>query len=160
MQDTTIEANKSLCRPLFLSLTAVIAGIIFIFNVLPKLSTLTLLEQIKSDGQLIVVTRNSPTTYYEDVDGPAGLEYEMAKMFADELGVELTLLIPETLNDLLNQISNNTAHIAAAGLTITNDRQKIFQFSMTTGQRGTRIAGKRAVLALATSSKGTHRHWM
>ncbi|MCK5395639.1 MAG: membrane-bound lytic murein transglycosylase MltF [Gammaproteobacteria bacterium] len=129
MQDTTIEANKSLCRPLFLSLTAVIAGIIFIFNVLPKLSTLTLLEQIKSDGQLIVVTRNSPTTYYEDVDGPAGLEYEMAKMFADELGVELTLLIPETLNDLLNQISNNTAHIAAAGLTITNDRQKIFQFS-------------------------------
>ena len=50
-------------------------------------------------------------------------------MFADELGVELTLLIPETLNDLLNQISDKTAHIAAAGLTITNDRQKIFQFS-------------------------------
>lgn len=76
-----------------------------------------------------MVTRNSPTTYYEDVDGPAGLEYEMAKMFADELDVELTLLIPETLNDLLNQISDNTAHIAAAGLTITNDRQKIFQFA-------------------------------
>ncbi len=50
-------------------------------------------------------------------------------MFADELGVELTLLIPETLNDLLNQVSDKTAHIAAAGLTITNDRQKIFQFS-------------------------------
>ena len=129
MKDSNIEARKSLCRPLFLSLTVVIATIIFVFNILPKFSTLTLLEQIKSDGQLVVVTRNSPTTYYEDVDGPAGLEYEMAKMFADELGVELTLLIPETLNDLLNQISDNTAHIAAAGLTITNDRQKIFQFA-------------------------------
>lgn len=76
-----------------------------------------------------MVTRNSPSTYYEDVDGPAGLEYEMAQMFADELGVELTLIIPETLNDLLNQISDKNAHIAAAGLTITNNRQKIFQFS-------------------------------
>jgi len=97
--------------------------------VLPKFSTLTLLEQIKSNGHLIVATRNSPTTYYEDIDGPAGLEYEMAKMFADEIGVELTLLIPDTLNELLQQIENNTAHIAAAGLTITNDRQKLFQFA-------------------------------
>jgi len=97
--------------------------------VLPKFSTLTLLEQIKSNGHLIVVTRNSPTTYYEDIDGPAGLEYEMAKMFADEIGVELTLLIPDTLNELLQQIENDTAHIAAAGLTITNDRQKLFQFA-------------------------------
>ena len=96
---------------------------------LPKFSTLTLLEQIKSNGHLIVATRNSPTTYYEDIDGPAGLEYEMAKMFADEIGVELTLLIPDTLNELLQQTENGTAHIAAAGLTITNERQKLFQFT-------------------------------
>ena len=99
-----------------------------IFNYLPKLNSPSLLEQIQSDGQLVVVTRNSPTTYYEDADGPAGLEYEMAKMFADEIGVELTLVIPESLNDLLSQISNNTAHIAAAGLTITKDRKKIYRF--------------------------------
>ena len=76
----------------------------------------------------MVVTRNSPTTYYEGADGPAGLEYEMAKMFADELGVELTLLIPESLNDLLEKIANKSIHIAAAGLTITEKRKKIFQF--------------------------------
>ena len=87
-----------------------------------------MLERIKNDGQLIVVTRNSPTTYYEDVDGPAGLEYEMAKMFAEELGVELTLVIPDTFDDLFEQISDNRVHIAAAGLTITKDREKIFQF--------------------------------
>jgi len=113
---------------LFLSLAVVIACIIFVFNYLPKLGSDSLLEQIKKDGQLIVVTRNSPTTYYEDVDGPAGLEYEMAKLFAEELGVELTLVIPETFDDLLEQISSNRVHIAAAGLTITKDREKIFQF--------------------------------
>ena len=113
---------------MFLSLAVVIACIIFVFNYLPKLGSDSLLELIKKDGQLIVITRNSPTTYYEDVDGPAGLEYEMAKMFAEELGVELTLVIPETFDDLLEQISSNRVHIAAAGLTITKDREKIFQF--------------------------------
>jgi len=52
----------------------------------------------------------------------------MAKMFADELDVELTLLVPDSLNDLLDSISNNTVHIAAAGLTITKAREKIFRF--------------------------------
>lgn len=87
-----------------------------------------MLEQIKNDGQLVVITRNSPTTYYEDADGPAGLEYEMAKMFADELGVELTLLVPDSLGDLLKQLSQNTVHIAAAGLTITEEREQLYQF--------------------------------
>lgn len=106
----------------------VITCIILIFNFAPKLNNQSLLAQIKADGQLVVITRNSPTTYYEETDGPAGLEYEMAKMFAEELGVELTLLIPESLNDLLNKITDNTAHIAAAGLTITKERKKHYRF--------------------------------
>lgn len=113
---------------MILSLAVVIASIIFVFNYLPKLGSLSLVEQIKNDGQLIVITRNSPTAYYEDVDGPAGLEYELAKMFAEELGVELTLLIPDSFENLLNQISDNMVHIAAAGLTITKDREKLYQF--------------------------------
>ncbi len=107
----------------------VIASIIFIFNYLPKITGPSLLEQIKKDGQLIVLTRNSPTTYYEDADGPAGLEYEMAKMFADSLGVKLTLLIPDSFDDLLKKIEDESAHIAAAGLTVTKNREKIYRFA-------------------------------
>ncbi len=99
-----------------------------VFNYLPKLNNLSLLEQIKKSGQLVVVTRNSPTTYYQRADRTTGLEYELANMFADELGVELTLIIPDSMNDLLNKLSNNTAHIAAAGLTITKEREKKFRF--------------------------------
>ena len=90
-----------------------------------------MLEKIKNDGQLVVITRNSPTTYFEDADGPAGLEYQLARMFADELGVSLTLLIPDSFDDLLKQIENNTIHIAAAGLTVTKEREKIFRFGPT-----------------------------
>ena len=49
-------------------------------------------------------------------------------MFADELGVNLTLLIPDSFDDLLDQISNNSIHIAAAGLTVTKEREKIYRF--------------------------------
>lgn len=87
-----------------------------------------MLEQIKQNGQLIVATRNSPTTYYEAADGSAGLEYELVKMFADELGVELTLVLPESFSDLLQLVSDNRVHLAAAGLTITKDREKNFNF--------------------------------
>ena len=105
-----------------------VASIIFVFNYLPKIASPSLVEQIKSDGQLLVLTRNSPTTYYEDADGPAGLEYELAKMFANSLGVKLTLLIPESFDDLLKKINDGSAHIAAAGLTVTKDREKIYRF--------------------------------
>ena len=113
---------------MFLSLAVVIASILFVFNYLPTLSNLSLLEQIKNNDQLVVVTRNSPTTYYESADGPTGLEYEMVKMFANELGVELTLVIPDSLSDLLDKISSNAIHIAAAGLTISKDREKKIPF--------------------------------
>lgn len=48
-------------------------------------------------------------------------------MFADELGVELTLIVPDSLDDLLQRLSENTVHIAA-GLTITKEREKKFRF--------------------------------
>ncbi|MBE9568934.1 MAG: membrane-bound lytic murein transglycosylase MltF [Proteobacteria bacterium] len=123
-----METKKSLCRPLFLSLAVVIASIVLVFKYFPKIQSLSLVDQIKQDGQLIVVTRNSPTTYYEGPDGPAGLEYEMAQMFADELGVKLTLLIPDSLGDLLKKTASGTVHIAAAGLTITEERDKLYRF--------------------------------
>jgi ABC-type amino acid transport substrate-binding protein len=55
------------------------------------------LEVVKRAGKLVVLTRNTPTTYYEGPDGPAGIEYDMAKGFADTLNVELEMVVPESL---------------------------------------------------------------
>ena len=76
-----------------------------------------------------MLTRNNPTTYYEGPEGPTGLEYDMAKLFADELGVSLTVVVPDTLSELLEGIKNGSAHIAAAGLTITDERKMDIRFS-------------------------------
>ena len=128
VQAIDISIRETFCKPLFLSLALVFGIIIFLFNGLPKLMTPTVLERVKQDGELIVYTRNSPATYYEGPDAPAGLEYDMAKMFADELGVKLTMIIPETLNDIREGVQDGTAHLAAAGLTVTEEREKLFRF--------------------------------
>ena len=46
----------------------------------------TTIERIQEDGVLRVVTRNSPTTYFQDRTGEAGFEYELARRLADRLG--------------------------------------------------------------------------
>ena len=82
-------------------------------------------------GTLRVVTRNGPTTYYEDRSGPTGFEYELASMFADYLGVELELIVHHSLDEIFTSLEDNSAHLAAAGLTVTPERLKRLNFSPT-----------------------------
>lgn len=86
------------------------------------------LEQVRHSGELIVITRNSPTTYYEGPDGLAGLEYDLARMFADDLGVRLRLVMPESFADILPMIEAGEAHLAAAGLTVTENASSRVRF--------------------------------
>ncbi len=87
-----------------------------------------LLQKIKNDGKLVIATRNSPTTYYITAVGPAGFEYDLAKLFADELGVELDVLKSDNLTGLLPMVTSRKAHFAAAGLTVTDKRKQQVQF--------------------------------
>ncbi|MDT8404679.1 membrane-bound lytic murein transglycosylase MltF [Sulfuriflexus sp.] len=88
-----------------------------------------LLERIKQDGVLYVATRNSATTYYEAADGKSGLEYDLASRFARELGVELKLITPSNLADIISMVSRGEVHFAAAGLTVTESRQHWVRFA-------------------------------
>ncbi len=87
------------------------------------------LEQIKYQGTLLVLTRQDPTTYYEGPNGFTGLEYDLITLFAKQLGVRVQFEIPDTFDHLLSQISEGKADIAAAGLTITEQRQLAMRFA-------------------------------
>jgi len=87
------------------------------------------LDRVKDEGVLKVLTRNSATTYYEGPHGPAGLEYDLVAGFAEYLGVKLKLETPETLSQVLHMIQAGEADIAAAGLTVTDERRALFNFS-------------------------------
>ncbi len=88
-----------------------------------------LLERIKQDGELVVITRNSATTYYEGREGIAGIEHDLVRMFARELGVRVRFVIPESFDQIIPMIKRREAHFAAAGLTVTKDRKVEVKFS-------------------------------
>ncbi len=87
-----------------------------------------LLEQIKRKGELLVLTRNSATTYYEDRDGMTGFEYDLVQMFARELGVKAKFIVPKKFNDMLPMLVRGEAHLAAAGITVTPNRKTMVRF--------------------------------
>ena len=88
----------------------------------------TLLEQIKQRGELRVVTRNSPSTFYLGADGPAGFEYDLASLFAAELGVNLNMFAADSFSQVLPTVRDGRADLAAAGLSITPVRKNAFWF--------------------------------
>jgi len=90
---------------------------------------LPLLDQIRLLGELRVVTRNAPTTYYYGANERHGIEYELARSFADHLGVRLSMRTVDQIEQIFPEISDRKSHIAAAGLTITEPRQEIITFS-------------------------------
>jgi membrane-bound lytic murein transglycosylase F len=86
------------------------------------------LEQIQTDGELHVAIRYGLTTYYEGPHGKAGIEYDLAKRFAEALGVQLHIKISDNVEDILHQVATHQVHFAAAGLTVTKPRQAIVRF--------------------------------
>lgn len=79
--------------------------------------------------ELVVLTRQSPTTYYLDADGvPAGFEYDLAAEFARRQGMELKVRVSDSVADLLTGVVEGRAHLAAAWLTVTSERSGRLRF--------------------------------
>ena len=87
------------------------------------------LDRIKAEGELVIVTRNSPTTYYEDKNSPTGFEYALAKRLADELEVELIMKPEFSLGAIFRKLRRNEVDLAAAGLTLTEKRAEKYPHS-------------------------------
>lgn len=88
----------------------------------------SLLEEVQALGELRVVTRNSPITWYVGPAGPEGPDYDLVQGFADRLGVRLKIIEAERFGDLLLEVENGRAHLAAAGLTVTVERSRRVDF--------------------------------
>lgn len=98
------------------------------------LRKLTHLERIKTLGVLRVVTRIAPTTYYKGPEGYTGLEYDLVQLFAARLGVTAKFVIPESFDQILYQLFEGKADIAAAGLTVTEKRSRRLRFTPAYGE--------------------------
>ena len=92
-------------------------------------SSPALLDQILSTGEFRVVTRDTPSSYVIDVNGPSGPEFDLVQAFADELGVALIIESVGSVSEIVPRLVSGRAHMAAAGLSITRSRQQFLNFS-------------------------------
>ncbi|CCN72041.1 Membrane-bound lytic murein transglycosylase F [Vibrio nigripulchritudo SFn27] len=85
------------------------------------------LEKVRERGTLRVGTLNNQLSYYIGPDGPTGLDFELAKRFADELGVKLEMKPAYRLAELFPALERGEIDMIAAGLSQTPDRLKLFR---------------------------------
>ena len=90
----------------------------------------TAVERAQEDGVLRVITRNSPTTYYQDRNGETGFEYELVQRFAESQGLKLEIETADSLDDLYARLNRpNGPQLAAAGLVESAGRSRAARFS-------------------------------
>lgn len=87
------------------------------------------LAAIKDRGQLVIATRNAPTSVYIDQYGNlAGPEHDLAAAFAKSLGVSARFLDVRSVKGMLAAVADGKADIAAGSITETTARQQRFSF--------------------------------
>ncbi len=79
-------------------------------------------EEIRHQGVLRVGTLNNQLSYYIGQDGSTGLDYELAALFAKDLGVRLEIRPVFGLSGLFPALDRGDIDVIAAGLTVTPDR--------------------------------------
>ena len=87
----------------------------------------------KADKQLVLATNAefAPFEYVETKDGVKtyyGIDMEIAKIIADELGLEL-VIEDMKFETVVGSVGNNGVDIAMSGLTITAEREQVVNFS-------------------------------
>jgi membrane-bound lytic murein transglycosylase F len=72
---------------------------------------------LMQSGELVVLTMNGPSTYFEDAQGlPSGFEYDLVTLFAKELKLRPAFVIVKQPADIERELRAGRAHLAAAAL--------------------------------------------
>ncbi len=87
------------------------------------------LDRIKKTGTITVITRNNAHCYYTYRDQEMGFEFELAKAFADYLGVGLKVKVCKSWGELLLSLDKARGDFVAASMTIIPSRLELADFS-------------------------------
>ena len=87
------------------------------------------LPEILQKGKLTVLFENSTTSYFEYREKKMGFEYEMLKLFSEELGVDLEVVVAKNLDSITQQLNSGEIDVVACNYTITGERNREVNFS-------------------------------
>ncbi|WPA91125.1 membrane-bound lytic murein transglycosylase MltF [Providencia zhijiangensis] len=82
----------------------------------------TQIDKIISQGELRISAVSSPLIYIDEQHQLRGFDYELAQGFATYLGIKLKIIIRPTIEQIFEDLDNDDADIAVAGLLYNKDR--------------------------------------
>ena len=82
------------------------------------------LPQIKERGELIVLTANTSTSFFDYRGESMGFQYELAKFFSQTLGLELKIKVIDDQEKMVDSLLAGAGDLIAYNLPITNKRKE------------------------------------
>lgn len=79
------------------------------------------LQQIKDNGELVVLTLYSSTSYFIYRGQNMGFQYELGEQFAKSLGVKLKIKVAKNIHDLIERLLAGEGDLIAYNLPITKE---------------------------------------
>jgi peptidoglycan lytic transglycosylase F len=77
---------------------------------------------LQAGDELVVLTRNAPTVWFEGREGPAGPEYDLITAFAAENSLKVRFDVFASIDEVITAMREGQGHIAAAGISQTEGR--------------------------------------
>lgn len=106
------------------------------------------LEKIKTRGELVLITRNSATCFYEGPHGPLGFEYELAHAFADYLGIRLRTVLIEDEIAMIKALLDEKGDILAPGTPFGSDTSRFVALGPSYYKIRQQVVGRRDGIVL------------
>jgi len=88
------------------------------------------LSEIVASGELRIITRNNPQTYFLFRGKEMGFEYELAEEFASRLGVKVKTVVPDDWTDTIPWLLEGKGDLIASAMTVTPSRAARVAFSV------------------------------
>ena len=89
----------------------------------------SLLAQIQNRGKLVAITSYNSTNYFIHQGEPLGYQYELLRSLADNLGVNLDIIVENDIDKSVEMLNSGKADIIARDLTITTSHARKMSFS-------------------------------
>ena len=119
--------GKPLCRLVKIILSAL--SLLIWLVACQSTEKLSVYDKIIENRVITVITRNNPWCYYTYRERPMGFEYDLAKAFADFMGVRLKVKVANRWEGMISDLLSRKGDFIAASMTITQARQDRVLFS-------------------------------
>ena len=86
------------------------------------------LTEMKDSGVLVALTLNSSISYFDYRGEPMGFQYELAKQFAQSLGLKLELKTAKNTTDLVDMLLAGEGDLIAYPLPVTKEFKDTLNF--------------------------------